>query len=61
MGLRVVRAFNNESFQEERFTEVNEKYAGESKRLFKLMGFAQPSFFLVLDIIIVLVLWFGAI
>ena len=61
MGLRVVRAFNNESFQEERFTEVNEKYAGESKHLFKLMGFAQPSFFLVLDIIIVLVFWFGAI
>ena len=61
MGLRVVRAFNNESFQEVRFTKVNEKYAGESKRLFKLMGFAQPSFFLVLDIVIVLVLWFGAI
>ena len=60
MGLRVVRAFNNESFQEERFTKVNEKYAGESKRLFKLMGFAQPSFFLILDVVIVLLIWFGA-
>lgn len=60
MGLRVIRAFNNESFQEERFSKVNERYAGASKSLFKLMAFAQPSFFLVLDVIIVLVLWFGA-
>lgn len=59
-GLRVIRAFVNERFEEERFEAVNEKYATSSKRLFKLMASAQPAFFFLFNLIMVLVIWFGA-
>lgn len=49
-GLRVIRAFVNEKFQESRFAKVNQDYATSSTRLFTLMATAQPgcfSFYLI--------------
>ncbi|MBO0477403.1 ABC transporter ATP-binding protein [Vagococcus sp. DIV0080] len=60
-GLRVIRAFVNEKFEEKRFDEVNTNYADSSKRLFKLMATAQPAFFLLFNLVMVLVIWFGSI
>jgi len=60
-GLRVIRAFVNEKFEEERFDEVNTEYTNSSKKLFKLMASAQPAFFLLFNLIMVLVIWFGAV
>ncbi len=60
-GLRVVRAFVNEDFEEDRFEEVNEAYADSSKRLFRLMAFAQPSFFFLFNIVMALIIWSGSI
>lgn len=44
MGLRVIRAFAREEFQEERFASQNDIYANNSNRLFKLTGLTEPLF-----------------
>lgn len=59
-GLRVIRAFVNEKFQEQRFEKVNGAYANISKRLFKLMALAQPGFSVVFNLIFACVIWLGA-
>lgn len=60
-GLRVIRAFVNEKFQESRFTKVNQDYATSSTRLFTLMATAQPAFFFLFNIVMILVIWFGSV
>lgn len=45
MGLRVIRAFAREEFQEERFASQNDIYANNSNRLFKLTGLTEPLLF----------------
>lgn len=59
-GLRVIRAFVKEDFEEKRFDNVNEAYASSSTRLFKLVALAQPGFYFLFNIIMVLVIWVGA-
>ncbi len=43
-GLRVIRAFAREEFQEKRFSDENEVYAQNSNKLFKLTGLTEPLF-----------------
>ena len=59
-GLRVIRAFINEKFEEKRFDKVNEAYTKSSKSLFRLMAAAQPGFFFLFNIVMVLIIWNGA-
>lgn len=61
LGLRVIRAFVNESFEEERFDKVNKSYLDSSKSLFKLMATAQPAFFFLFNIVMAFVIWFGGV
>lgn len=58
-GLRVIRAFVNEKFEETRFRLVNDAYTNSSKSLFHLMAVAQPGFFFLFNIVMVLIIWFG--
>ncbi|MGX7350891.1 ABC transporter ATP-binding protein [Enterococcus canis] len=60
-GLRVIRAFVNEKFEERRFKNVNEEYASSSKSLFRLMAAAQPGFFFLFNIVMVLIIWSGTV
>ncbi len=60
-GLRVIRAFVNERFEEKRFEEVNDAYAKSSKKLFRLMSVAQPAFFFLFNIVMVLIIWSGSV
>ncbi|MFS1126110.1 multidrug efflux ABC transporter subunit EfrA, partial [Enterococcus faecalis] len=60
-GLRVIRAFVNEKFEEKRFAVVNENYAASSKSLFRLMAVAQPGFYFLFNIVMVLIIWSGAV
>ncbi|MCA9765346.1 MAG: ABC transporter ATP-binding protein [Carnobacterium sp.] len=60
-GLRVIRAFVKETFQEERFIKVNENYTTISKKLFKLMALAMPGFSIVFNIILVTIVWSGTV
>lgn len=59
-GLRVIRAFVNEKFEERRFEKVNEAYTSSSKSLFRLMAVAQPAFFFLFNIVMVLIIWSGS-
>ncbi|EGO7851477.1 multidrug efflux ABC transporter subunit EfrA [Enterococcus faecalis] len=60
-GLRVIRAFVNEKFEEYRFNKVNETYTKSSKSLFRLMAAAQPGFFFLFNIVMVLIIWSGTV
>ncbi|HEM4130096.1 TPA: ABC transporter ATP-binding protein [Streptococcus suis] len=59
MGLRVIRAFTREEFQEERFAAVNEEYTETSKKLFNLTGLTEPLFVQIIIAMIVAIVWFA--
>ncbi|ARP50929.1 MULTISPECIES: ABC transporter ATP-binding protein [Caproicibacterium] len=59
-GIRVVRAFTNDKYEEKRFAGENEQYASCSKKMFLLMQLTQPAFFLIMNIASVLIYWRGA-
>ena len=58
-GLRVIRAFAREDFQEERFASQNEIYSDNSNKLFKLTGLTEPLFVQVIIAMIVAIVWFA--
>ncbi|HEL1258137.1 TPA: ABC transporter ATP-binding protein [Streptococcus equi subsp. zooepidemicus] len=58
-GLRVIRAFAKEDFQEERFNKRNDHYSGISKRLFTLTGLTEPLFVQIIIAMIVGIVWFA--
>lgn len=60
-GLRVIRAFVNEKFEEKRFENVNDAYTASSKSLFRLMAVAQPAFFFLFNIVMIMIIWSGSI
>ncbi len=59
MGLRVIRAFAREEFQEERFEQVNEEYTAISSNLFVLTGLTEPLFVQIIIAMIVAIVWFA--
>ena len=59
MGLRVIRAFAREDFQEERFAQQNQEYATISSRLFTLTGLTEPLFVQIIIAMIVAIVWFA--
>ncbi|MFS1663994.1 ABC transporter ATP-binding protein [Streptococcus sp. zg-JUN1979] len=58
-GLRVIRAFAREEFQEERFDKANVSYTGVSNRLFKLTGLTEPLFVQIIVAMIIAIVWFA--
>lgn len=58
-GLRVIRAFAREDFQEKRFDSKNEEYKDLSSRLFILTGLTEPLFVLIIISMIVSIVWFA--
>lgn len=61
LGVRVIRAFRKNQYEIERFGQVNEDYADNSKNLFKIIAFTEPAFFLLLHISMLLVFWVSTI
>ena len=59
-GIRVIRAFGNDDYERKRFKKVNNAYASISKKLFKLMSVAQPTFFLLLNLAIIAIFWMAS-
>ena len=49
-GIRVIRSFNNDSHETERFDRENHFYMKQSRSLFKLMSSTEPVFFLVMNL-----------
>lgn len=58
-GIRVIRAFNREDFQEKRFDKENETYSITSQRLFTLTGLTEPLFIQIIIAMIVAIVWFA--
>lgn len=58
-GLRVIRAFAREDFQEERFNVQNDAYADTSKSLFKLTALTEPLFVQIIIAMIIAIVWFA--
>ena len=58
-GLRVIRAFAREEFQEEKFCQANAVYADNSNKLFKLTGLTEPLFVQIIIAMIVAIVWFA--
>jgi ATP-binding cassette subfamily B multidrug efflux pump len=59
-GIRVIRAFNNDPYEQKRFNGANNEYMMYSKKLFKLMSLTQPIFFLLMNIAGMGIFWVAA-
>ena len=44
-GLKVIRAFNNDAYEQARFNKTNEEFTGYTRKIFKLMLLTQPVFY----------------
>ena len=58
-GLRVIRAFAREEFQEKKFGQANAVYVDNSNKLFKLTGLTEPLFVQIIIAMIVAIVWFA--
>lgn len=54
-GIRVIRSFNNDAYESERFDDENVNFMNQSKRLFKLMSSTEPIFFLLMNLAALLI------
>ncbi len=59
-GVRVVRAYNQEPYEIERFRAANAEYVARNRVLIRLQGLFYPSMTLLLGFGSVLVLWMGS-
>ena len=59
-GIKVIRAFNNDHYEQARFNDTNSEFTGHTKRIFKLMNSADPIFFLVMNIAILFIFYIAA-
>lgn len=59
-GLPVIRAFSNESYENERFDDVNKDLTKYSLFVGRVMAFLMPSLMLIMNLISILIIWVGA-
>lgn len=59
-GLRVVRAFNNEKKEENKFENANKDLTKVNLFVNRLMAMMQPFMILVLNLTVIAIVWFGA-
>jgi len=58
-GIRVIRAFNRETYEERRFREANLDLTDTFIKVNRIMAFMMPSIMLVMNLTSLAVLWFG--
>ena len=59
-GMPVIRTFGTEKHEEERFDKANVKLTKTNLFVNRLMGIMLPSMMLVMNIISILIVWYGA-
>lgn len=59
-GLRVIRAFNNESIEERKFNQANTDKAKLETWVNRITGILQPGMFLVINLAVLAIIWVGA-
>ena len=60
-GIRVVRAFNHQSKEEERFFDANDKLVKTTISVSQISALLNPLIYLIVDFTIIAILWFGGI
>lgn len=60
-GIRVIRAFNREKQEKVRLQKANKDLTDVSIKVNKVMAFLMPVMMLVMNITVVLIIWFGGI
>ena len=58
-GMRVIRAFNKEPYEQARFDEANTDLTKTSITAYRWMGLMMPAILLMLNVATVAVIWFG--
>ena len=58
-GARVVRAYTQERYEEQRFAAANEEYVARSRRLIQTTGIVHPGIQFLMGLGSVIVLWVG--
>ena len=59
-GMPVIRTFKTEKYEEERFDKANMRLTKTNLFVNRLMGIMMPSMMLVMNIISILIVWYGA-
>lgn len=59
-GIRVIRAFNNDQYEQKRFKETNHRFTKYSKKIFKIMTMTQPIFFMLMNVAGLSIYWVAA-
>jgi ATP-binding cassette, subfamily B, multidrug efflux pump len=59
-GLLVIRAFNMEAFEEDRFDKANAELAGNTLFIARAMSLMMPVLMLILNVLSIVILWVGA-
>ena len=59
-GIRVIRAFNKQSFEKKRFDEANDDFTNNAIKVNKITALLMPLLMLILNLTSVAILWFGA-
>lgn len=59
-GVRVIRAFRQDKFEQERFDRANKDYTGTGIKVFSIVSLMFPIMTLVLNVTNMGIIWFGA-
>ena len=60
MGIPVIKAFVRQDYEEERFRKTNEDFRSVNLNVFRILLVLLPAMTLLLNLMIVLILYFGA-
>ena len=60
IGMPVIKAFVRQEYEEERFDETNEDFKSVNLKVFRIIMVLMPAMTLLLNLMIVLILYFGA-
>jgi ATP-binding cassette subfamily B protein len=58
-GVRVIRAFNRQAFQQQRFREANDDLTDANLRVFRIMVVLFPLMMFIIQVTTVAIVWFG--
>lgn len=58
-GARVIRAFSKQEHEKKRFNESSDEVADIAIRVGKLSAFLNPATFIILNVAIIAIIWFG--
>ncbi len=59
-GMLVIRAFNTQRFEENRFDETNKSLMGVNLFVNRLMSFLMPAMMLIMNLTSIFIVWIGA-